>query len=446
MDTRVHDCEPSRPRKRIKPSKGMRIKHSKGSSGSTSAGRKIEANPIHPKIETSQSATGTFRRSESETGGFQMFRPKRTTLISGLVMASVAVALGPATVNAQSLAATSVPDGIVSGQPQISIPKDAAAKMANLDVPAGRPVDATRATTALGEYWTPERMANAIPADTPSIDIGALTQRSSPALESRQSAVDGLAERTVNALDLAAPVADVQPVPAPGNTVIPAPANGRVYFTNSDGVNMWCSGAAVNSPSKNLVATAAHCVHGGQGKGFATNWQFMPNYLLGSSMGIFQAKKFYVLDDWTTTPTAPMTAEAIDRDIAFVATFNDLLAGGQRLVDRVGGHGLRTSGPLAFSANIFGYPSNAIGGGLVGSRCTVTTNELPMSGYAFPKAACNFNNAGSGSPWLADMSSRGYGYIRTVSSANDNDGSPFIIGPDLDSRAMALYQTANSGL
>ncbi|WP_433607045.1 hypothetical protein [Prescottella agglutinans] len=363
-------------------------------------------------------------------------------------MASVAVALGPATVNAQSPAATRVPDGIVSGQPQISIPKDVAAKMAKLDVPAGKPVDATRASTALDEYWTPERMANAIPMDTPTIDIDTFTQPAPAARESGPT-LEGLAEPGANAPDPVVPsepVADVEPRPHPNANNYLAPANGRIYFTTDAGP-AYCSGAAVNSPSGNLVATSAHCVHGGQGKGFYQNWVFAPNYAFGTAIAFFQAKKFYTFDEWSAIPSTPNTAYRIDKDIAFVATFNQ--PDGRTLVDRVGGHGLRTSGPLAFAANIFGYPLNRMVGEIP-TRCWGNTEEWTLEGYTFAKGACNFNEGGSGGPWLADMNpSNGYGYIRTVSAVHVtwNDGSPsFNAAPGLDSRAMALYQTANSGL
>ncbi len=379
-----------------------------------------------------------------------MFRTKITTLISGLVIASVAVTLGPSTVNAQSPAANSVPDGIVSGLPQIFIPEDAAAQMSDLDVPVGTQVDATGVSTALDEYWTPERMANAIPMDTPTIDIS--TQPATAAPQPRRSALDGLAETAAsNPVNLLGQVADVEPSPAPLSITSVARANGKIFFTDPDtGLNGSCSGTAVNSPSKNLVATAAHCVHGGQGKSFYQNWVFVPGYLQGIGLDQFQAKKFYILDGWETSAnTSTANAALADMDIAFVAT-NNLPVSGKRLVDRVGGQGLRTSGPLAFSATIFGYPSN-LDGGAVQKRCSVNTTESTIEGYTLATGDCPWGPGASGGPWLADMNATsGYGYIRTVTSvsahSDDDPTHKYIIGASLDSRALSLYQTANSGL
>ncbi|MFC4605299.1 trypsin-like serine peptidase [Rhodococcus kronopolitis] len=372
------------------------------------------------------------------------------------MIASVAVALGPSTANAQSLAwpaagsaARSAPDGIVAGQPQIFIPEDEAARISDLDVPAGKPVDATGVSTALDEYWTPERMEEAIPMDVPSTDIDVSTQR---APQSGRSALDAVAEQATNALDLldlaALPVADVEPRPAPYASNGVAPANGRIFFTTEDGSKLTCSGSAVNSPSGNVVSTAAHCVHGGKGKGFHRNWVFRPNYVLGISTGAFQPKQFYIPEYWKTNGVNTNTGAAVlDSDVAFVATFND--SNGQSLVDRVGGHGLRTSGSLAFPAKIFGYPVNNLTLGNSQSTCSGDTSTDQLDGFDYVGLPCSMGPGASGGPWLADYNpSNGYGYIRTISSGGGtaSDGNNWILAPSFDSRAWDLYQAASSGL
>ncbi|AXK33374.1 hypothetical protein DVA86_12620 [Streptomyces armeniacus] len=69
-----------------------------------------------------------------------------------------------------------------------------------------------------------------------------------------------------------------------------APPVGKIFMETPEG-SMVCSGSVVKDPKNpgksNLVATAGHCVHGGQGKGWFRNVVFVPHF---NSKGLGQAE------------------------------------------------------------------------------------------------------------------------------------------------------------
>jgi hypothetical protein len=90
------------------------------------------------------------------------------------------------------------------------------------------------------EYWTPERMRNAIPIDFS-------TTKSSSKMNITEY------------------------VPANEYTQLPYKAIGKIYFTRA-GMNYVCSGV---SNGNCTVITAGHCVSDGQGH-YHQNWIFKP--------------------------------------------------------------------------------------------------------------------------------------------------------------------------
>lgn len=95
----------------------------------------------------------------------------------------------------------------------------------------------------------------------------------------------------------------------------------------------------LNSPSKRLVITAGHCVHGGGKNGaWHKNWVFIPDYHYDHRpFGTFQAKTLTTFQGWIDNGEG---RRGFERDVAFVTTYTN--ASGQKVVDAVGGYGLRT--------------------------------------------------------------------------------------------------------
>lgn len=422
------------------------------------------------------------------------------TLILGAVMATSVVTLGATTVSAQqqALPGARAPIGAVSQQAQIFIPEDAAADIVNLDVPAGTAVDANGPSAALDEYWTPERMANAIPLDSPADSDPALALQVAPIsaepTKSRLSDLGGLlgpgnegitsepalpleteADAQGYESKIAAQSTNAAAAAAVGTTAVAtrayAQANGRVFIHNQyDGKDYTCSGSAVNSSSKSLVATAGHCVIPDAGKDPFQNWTFVPNYsdipfiMQIHPYGKFQADKFYVLDGWKTYGDGDLDGDGVRdtmlghaSDVAFVSVHTqvkNMVSTGKRLVEVVGGHGLINDAALSYDVNIFGYPAIAASSQ---SSCWGRAERYYFTTGGYTEfvgiSGCTIMGEGaSGGPWLRSYNpSNGYGYIGSVNSLAqtlDPGGVVSLINlaPKFGSNVSVLYNAANSGL
>ena len=106
----------------------------------------------------------------------------------------------------------------------------------------------TQSRQAVVNYWTAERMENAVPMEQIRGNGSRLAQRAP------------------------APAA-AQEWPGP-YTQYPASTHGKVFFT-LNGSNFVCSGTALNSSNRSVVWTAGHCLNEGPGA-FATNFAFVP--------------------------------------------------------------------------------------------------------------------------------------------------------------------------
>src|SRR2546422_837644 len=57
----------------------------------------------------------------------------------------------------------------------------------------------------------------------------------------------------------------------------------------------FCTASAVDSPNRNLIITAAHCVHSGEGGGYLSDLVFVPGYRNGNApYGIWKVKAEFV--------------------------------------------------------------------------------------------------------------------------------------------------------
>ncbi len=120
-------------------------------------------------------------------------------------------------------------------------------------------------------YWTPARMRSTAPLD---------------------------ARRGAAALASFGPVAEA--------TASPHSFNGRLFIRQGRRQG-YCSATAIDSPSRTLVLTAAHCLNSGpRGRRGTSAWshylQFVPAYTRGlAPFGAFVAyrKTVFVLDDWS---------------------------------------------------------------------------------------------------------------------------------------------------
>lgn len=283
-------------------------------------------------------------------------------------------------------------------------------------------------------YWTPERMNSAIPADTPTSTTEVnrqIDELEQPALAD-EPVTDGSSPVTA-ILNAITPQA-VTPVTNFSKT------NGKVFFRNqTDGKDYVCSGASVNSRSKRLVVTAGHCVHGGPGKDWHTNWIFAPGYSNGATYGTYQAATLRTLNNWINYGES---GRGFNSDVAFVTTYSGSTSG-DTVVNAVGGHGFRWGGGTGFDVSIFGYPTNLSGGQSMWA-CWGSSQTGWNGLYKFNHiTGCDFGGGSSGGPWLDEYSNTtGLGYVRSVTSNGPADNS-YLRGPYFDSRVNDLFVAAN---
>ncbi|WP_030418898.1 hypothetical protein VM636_01625 [Streptomyces sp. SCSIO 75703] len=256
----------------------------------------------------------------------------------------------------------------------------------------GARIDTLGAAEEVEEYWTPERMRNAIPVTPEEPGAG----RSS-----------GTAE---------------QPGGPPGSTPAAAPSGemraklvetsvaGKVFFTKpSDGKNYVCSASALNSGSKQMAITAGHCVHEGKGGDWMKNWAYVPQYRNGDKpYGTFVAKQMRTFNGW-------INDGSFDWDVAMVTTWPQ---GSDKLVNRTGGNGLSWNYSREQDVTINGYPGNKDNGQLqwyCQGRTSNSGGKLALG--------CDFGGGSSGGPWMREFSeSSGLGQTNGVTSTIDSAG------------------------
>lgn len=288
------------------------------------------------------------------------------------------------------------------------------------------------------DYWTPERMAQAEPADVVA-DSEQLAAASATTSADSEASEEGSTEPAAPSEDVlaqaqAAGVFDedlhTQIAQSDDQTLAGAPpvtnfsvTNGKLFFNGYERDNAYCSASAINTPTKRVVITAGHCVYS-QGS-WSQNVVFVPAYDGRNAdpdpVGIWTARTLRTFNSW-------INDEDLSHDVG-VITLNDGGDHNRRIVDAVGGHGLMWNGTQVFDVSIFGYPSNksdpsgrytmwACWGGTLGDGKQTTVK------------GCDFGRGSSGGPWLARYDNdTGLGYVRSVTStwldAADQNWGPY---------------------
>lgn len=147
----------------------------------------------------------------------------------------------------------------------------------------------------------------------------------------------------------------------------------------------FCTGSVVNSPSGDLVLTAAHCVQGHP----ASQMAFIPDYNAGRwPDGVWRVTRVIVDRNW-------MSSQDPDDDFAFLTVTGP----GSRvsLQSLTGGEGVAVDVPAGQRVEVAGYPDGA--GGLI--SCQNTAGQFTATQYQF--TCTGFSDGTSGSPLLADI-------------------------------------------
>lgn len=303
----------------------------------------------------------------------------------------------------------------------------------------GRPVVLSARTgedeQAVAGYWTPARMMAAKPArplleetakDRPRAKRTSGAAVNIPATEPKRAGGAGSGVRPTKAVAVPKPYSDY-----------PDKLNGKVFFTDSQGDDYECSGTAVNSENKSLVWTAGHCVHDGDGGKFYRQWVFVPAYSSGKApYGRWTASELFTTGGWADDGDFRE-----DFGAAIVRPLN-----GERLADRIGGHGMLFNAPRNQKWTVFGYPASGRFSGKSQYRCVAGRlgDDDPETGNSGPltiKISCDMTVGASGGGWIVGISN-GFGKINSVTSYERTEVKGATYGPYQGADALELYNQA----
>jgi V8-like Glu-specific endopeptidase len=253
---------------------------------------------------------------------------------------------------------------------------------------------------AVQQYWTAERMREAIPAQK--------VLPGQPAGGPKKN-----------------PKADATQIPPP-YTSAPTRTNGKVFFSD-DGLNYVCSGTAVLSGNKSVVWTAGHCVHDGASN-FHTNWTFVPAYADGSRpYGTWTARTLLTTSGWANEGDF-----SYDNGAAVVSA-----NGGSALTDVVGGRNIAFNSARQQQYAAHGYPA---GPPFNGQRLWVCNSPLIYNDTSANPATmgidCDMTGGSSGGGWIAG------GSVVSVNSYGYSTLPNVMFGPYQGSVAQSLYTQA----
>ncbi|AUG78427.1 hypothetical protein CFP65_3638 [Kitasatospora sp. MMS16-BH015] len=223
------------------------------------------------------------------------------------------------------------------------------------------------AAQAAADHWTPEAMRAAVQADGPAASVQAAAPtglgpsaippvwrtQPKPATSGRPAAGAPAGPTTTRSAG-PAPVAATTHLQAQVATTPTTglPTVGALFFDVGP-VHERCTGTVINTGSRNVIATAGHCLWNR-----LTSWLpatvmptpvFVPGYHDGQSpYGKWTVKTRYYASAWRNNLNP-------DYDFGFIV-LNDL--NGKRVQDVVGGNAWRTDAGSSNSVEITGYPDN----------------------------------------------------------------------------------------
>lgn len=291
--------------------------------------------------------------------------------------------------------------------------------------------------TSAGDYWTPERMKNAVPMDLviggedeplhvrsaqeTQIDWEAsgpmvIQKGEKPSLGGPMEPMFLGPPQLQSDRDTLYPIADDResidtemrsdedrPYPFTGYEVPynyqehPFSTMGKLFFSRG-GTDWVCSAATLVSEHKRLVWTAGHCVAEGDGVSWSEDVLFIPAYRDGSApYEKWEACNLYTTEAWFNDGDLSL-------DLGGIETC-DRPEDGARIQDVVGSMGFVANISPVQHWNAFGYPAGAPFDGESLNTCQAGFGvEDAYKSPATLGIGCDMNGGSSGGPWVVDLS------------------------------------------
>ncbi|SCL34412.1 hypothetical protein GA0074692_3825 [Micromonospora pallida] len=289
-----------------------------------------------------------------------------------------------------------------------------------------RPIaDAETAQRLADEYWTPERMRAATPLDMPA---------GGEVMPGEEADRPGRIGPPRTGAEPAGPRAAAPSGGAQTQSVNASPGVGKVFFSSKvTGEDFQCSAAAVNNPTANLVATAGHCVHPGDGSNnWYINWVYVPLYNDGPTpkpYGTWAARTFTSVEGWTKW-------NYLWWDFAFVTMYP---RNGQKLVHQTGGNGISFNQSKTIPILLLGYPGLPPYDGQIQHYCQGT---MQVAGAQRVKLPCPMSKGASGGPFLRQYDNTlRYGFVNSVISYQFSGN---LYGPYFEEDVADIYDSVKN--
>jgi hypothetical protein len=304
--------------------------------------------------------------------------------------------------------------------------------------PMSSPTITQTAADEVAAYWTPARMASAVPLDmgiTSDSQQGQVPSEAAPtgpagAVEGNQAGMapaSGIAPISFGVDDPSPAVWNYYAYPYPYSStyigagwpaLYPFETNGKLFFTQY-GSNYVCSGTSTTSGgggNRRIVWTAGHCVHAGNGlgTGWSYNLLFCPAYNNGANAwaGCWSGLESWTWSDWYWNGN-------LRTDQGVILTSDWSTTGRGRLGDTVGTQGLAWNQPRVQDFWEFGYPSAAPFDGRWQVMVTSSTARDDGAGGAGPEplgVGSNMTPGASGGGWIIAARLGNWGYLNGVHS------------------------------
>lgn len=210
----------------------------------------------------------------------------------------------------------------------------------------------------------------------------------------------------------------------------PAPADsaanrvGALFLGQLGGPRL-CTASVVHSPKRNLLVTAAHCVHL-PGQDPTAHLIFAPGYRNGQApYGTWPVKAITVDPRW-------QDGQDPEYDVAFIGVG---AVDGKQIEDVVGGNSVATGEGFGLHVSVTGYPND--------SEVPITcSNQTSAQSPTQERFDCSgYTDGTSGSPWLGP-NGEVVGVIGGYEAGGDTDSTSYSI--TFDARVSVLFHQATA--